>query len=193
MMIRILLVENDERIAALATALESARPMITVILMATWTCPDCRRDFGAVGRNHVCSPGLSIDDFVAASPAWVEPVLTVVHAHLIDIDATEGTGDLIVDPLTTKVLFKHGPTFCILDVKTKWVAVGFSLHRKLTSGRLSRKVLDYGDKFFHVINVVDAADVDDEFRDWLTEAYHAGVTARPSLHDPMVPDDVDIW
>jgi Domain of unknown function (DUF5655) len=161
--------------------------------MVRWTCPLCRRDFGAVGRNHTCDPGLTIDEFFDRSPAYVAPVFRRVRDHLADVDATVGTGDLIVDPLATKVLFKNGPTFCILEVKTKWTAVGFVLHRKLSSGRLSRKVLDYGEKFYHVINVVDVDEIDDEFCEWLTEAYHVGVSARPSPHDPMVPDDVDIW
>ncbi len=163
--------------------------------MALWTCPDCRRDFGAVGRNHMCSPGLTIDEFVDAAPDFVAPVLSAVLDHLRAVDA-DADGDLIIDPLARKVLFKNGPTFCILDVKSKWVAVGFSLRRSLPSGRLSRKTSDYGGRYYHVVNVVDADAIDDEFREWLTEAYHHGVgggsaDAQPSRCDPMVPDDVD--
>ncbi len=170
--------------------------------MATWTCPKCTREFGAVGRRHTCTPGLSVDEFLASSPAFVQPVFDAVRDHLVDVDVDAG-GDLIVDPLGTKVLFKNGPTFCILDVKTKWVAVGFTLRRQLETGRLSRKVVDYGGKFFHVVNAgEDFGQIfDDEFRGWLAEAYHlrnpdasddfrSGV-AGASAGDPMMPDDVD--
>ncbi|MEM8621394.1 MAG: hypothetical protein AAGF73_16910 [Actinomycetota bacterium] len=29
--------------------------------MAPWTCPSCARTFGAQGRSHVCSPGVTLD------------------------------------------------------------------------------------------------------------------------------------
>lgn len=156
--------------------------------MATWTCPDCRREFGAVGRGHLCSPGLTVEQFLERSPAFVAPVFRAVHDHLVSID---DDGDLIVDPIEGKVLFKHGGTFCILDAKTRWVAVGFSLRRRLASARLSRKVADHGNKFFHVVNTADPAQVDGELCEWLTEAYHLD-DATPSI-DPMVPDDVDVF
>lgn len=156
----------------------------------------------------MCNPGLTIEEFLDASPSFVGPVFERVNQHLAGVDADAG-GELIVDPLAAKVLFKNGPTFCILDVKTKWVAIGFSLRRQLETGRLSRKVADYGAKFFHVVNVADPDDVDDELRSWLTEAYHHGdpdaadafrdegdagageVRSVSSSDDPMMPDDID--
>ena len=173
--------------------------------MAAWTCPDCDRQFGAVGRGHMCTPGLSIDEFLDGSPEFVAPVFRRVHEHLLAVDAA-ADGELIVDPLEKKVLLKHGPTFAILDVKTKWVAVGFNLRRKVESDRFSRKVADNGTKFFHVVNVVEADSVDAELCDWLTEAFHHGdpdaadafrdqqggdVSSASSSDDPMMPDDVD--
>lgn len=177
--------------------------------MVVWTCPDCNREFGAVGRGHICNPGLSIEEFLDTSPAFVAPVFERVHEHLFAVDAS-ADGELIVEPLASKVLFKNGPTFAILDVKTKWVAVGFSMRRRLESGRLSRKVMDSGSRFFHVVNVTDAELIDDELCDWLTEAYHHGdpdaadayrgdragdrardVVSVSSSDDPMLPVDID--
>jgi hypothetical protein len=163
--------------------------------MATWTCPECQRNFGAVGRGHMCSPGLTVAEFIAETPDFVAPVFHAVHAHLRSTDEA-ADGGLIVDPLDKKVLFKNGPTFCIVDVKTKWVAIGFSLRRSLETGRLSRKTSDNGGRYYHVINVIDPASIDDEFCEWLTEAYHhgasgKGATAKASGVDPMVPDDID--
>lgn len=148
----------------------------------------------------MCEPGLTTAQFLAASPDFVAPVFERVRDHLVavDRDQHDGAGDhqrsLIVDPLDGKVLFKNGPTFCVLEVKKKWVGVGFSLRRRLESGRLSRKVVDYGNKYFHVVNIDDADQIDDEFEDWLTEAYFHGDESSESVSgsDPMVPDDVDI-
>ena len=127
----------------------------------------------------MCSPGLTVKEFLSDAPGFVEPVFRSVNDHLRGIDDDHG-GDLIVDPIPGRVLFKNGPTFCILDVKKKWVAVGFSLRRSLESGRLSRKTSDYGDRYYHVINVDDPELVDDEFRAWLTEAYHHGAGGKGS-------------
>lgn len=162
--------------------------------MTVWTCPNCTRRFGAVGQGHMCQPGLSEDEFLASSPDFVAPVYRRVRDHLVAVDRAADGGALIVDPLDGKVLFKNGPTFCILDVKKKWVAIGFSLRRHLESGRMSRKVSDYGNKFFHVVNVDHPDMIDDEFEEWLTEAYfHGDETHEPARGaDPMVPDDVDI-
>jgi len=154
----------------------------------------------------MCTPGLSIEDFLEESPGFVAPVFHRVHEHLKAVDTAAG-GELIIDPLAKKVLLKNGPTFAILDVKTKWVAVGFTLRRRLESARLSRKVAEYGTKYFHVVNVDDPELVDDELCEWLTEAYHHGdpdaadayrdeqekndVASAPASDDPMMPDDID--
>ena len=163
--------------------------------MATWTCPDCKRSFGAVGRSHMCSPGLTVQQFLVDAPTFVSPIFRAVNDHLQSVDGKDG-GELIVDPLPCKVLFKNGPTFCIVDVKRKWVAIGFSLRRSLETDRLSRRTAGYGDRFYHVINVDDPELLDDEFRVWLTEAYHHGAGGRGAVpkasnFDPMMPDDID--
>ena len=139
-----------------------------------------------------CEPALSIDEYFANARPFERPVFDAVHAGIQHLDG------LIVDPLGIGILLKNGPMFAELRAKTKWVAVGFSLGRKLESGRLSRKVVDYGHKYFHVINVADPELIDDELIEWLIEAYHlAGGTLRSYRNDPeaagdgMVPDDVD--
>jgi hypothetical protein len=53
----------------------------------------------------------------------------------------------------------------------RWVGLSFVLPRKVDSDRLSRKVQSDGTRFYHVVNVHDPTEIDDEVRDWLTEAY----------------------
>ncbi len=162
--------------------------------MDRWTCPDCHREFGRRGQSHFCSPGLGVDEYFAAAQPWERPIFEAVAAHLRNL------GDVIIDPIAIGVLFKNGPMLCELRAMKKWTALGFHLGRRLVSDRLSRKVVDNGTRFFHVINLDAAEQVDEEVLGWLTEAYHfAGGTlsavaegSDPSRgSDPMVPDDID--
>lgn len=158
--------------------------------MTVWTCPNCRRDFGATGQGHDCRPGLTIDEYAADALPYFRPIHDRVEARLRRLD-----GDLIIDPIDKMVLFKHGGTFATLTSMTKWVAVGFSLRRRLTSPRLSRKVQAYGSKFHHVVNLTTPDEMDDELLDWLEEAFYASIGQTPPAEDDdagMIPDDVDV-
>ncbi len=174
--------------------------------MNRWRCPNCDRVFGKKNQRHLCGePALSLEEYFSTAKPFEKPIFDAVNVHLQTLD------DVIIDPLGIGILLKNGPLFAELRAKTKWVALGFSLPRKLESGRLSRKVVEYGNKFFHVINVDDPEIIDDEIFEWLTEAYHlAGgtlqafrrATATNSLSDRgdgrgnggdgMVPDDIDV-
>jgi hypothetical protein len=164
-----------------------------------WTCPDCGREFGAVGRGHICQPGLTMEEFLDSALPVARPVVETIVAHLRAVDHDDL---LIVDPVDSAVLLKAGPTFALLRPMKRWVAVGFSLRRKLESSRLSRKVADHGSRYHHVVNIDDAAGVDDELLAWLVEAFLGEVPAPVAAAgaagdgpagpgDPMVPDDID--
>ena len=135
----------------------------------------------------MCSPGLSLEEYFDGAAPWEEPIFTVVRDHIATL------GPVIVDPLNMGIKFKNGPMFLELRAMKKWVALGFSLGNRLASDRLSRKVIDYNNKFFHVINVDDPAMIDEEILGWITRSYHfvgGGSNDRPAS-DPMVPDDVE--
>ncbi len=150
-----------------------------------WTCPKCDRSFGAKGTGHMCRPGLTLDEHFATARPEAEPIFRVINEHLKTLD-----GDLIVDPLEKKILFKNGPTIAILDSMTKWVALGFTLRRKAASNRFSRKVTEYQGKYYCVLNLTDPDQIDAEVLDWLTEAFYKGDVPTEGA-DPMVPDDID--
>lgn len=149
-----------------------------------WTCPKCKRAFGTKGTGHMCRPGLTLDEHFATARPEAKPIFDRVHGHLETLD-----GDLIVDPLEKKILFKNGPTIAVLDSMTKWVALGFPLRRKVASSRFSRKITSFQGKFHHVLNLTDPEQIDDEVLEWLTEAFYKGDV--PSEGDSMVPDDID--
>ena len=134
----------------------------------------------------MCAPAITLDEYFTGARPEAEPIFRRIDQHLQTLD-----GDLIVDPVNAKkILFKNGPTFAILESMTKWVALGITLRRKLESGRLSRKVIDYQGKYHHVINLTGPELVDDEVLEWLTEAFHQGEPPATG-GDPLIPDDID--
>ena len=131
-----------------------------------WECPECRRRFGRTNQGHECAPAMDIDEYFETGPAFERPIFDVVRTHLQSLDP-----DIWFEPVSVGIFFKRRTTFLQLRTMTKWVAVCFNLDRKLTSDRLSRKVVEHGGRFYHVVNVPDAAQIDELLLDWLTEAW----------------------
>ena len=142
--------------------------------MAPWTCPECGRVFGREGQGHDCAPALTVEEYFATGPPFERPVFEAVRAHL------EGLGPLHVEPVSVGIFFKRRRVVVQLRPMTRWVAVGFILGRRLESPRLARKVTGSGTRWWHVVNVREPEEVDDELRGWLTEAYLADGPEPPS-------------
>ena len=135
-----------------------------------WTCPDCERRFGRTGQGHDCAPAMSLEEYFSSGPAFERPIYEAVQAHLDTIPG-EPT---YVEPVSVGLFCKHcSRTFLQLRTMTKWIAVGFVLHRKVDSARFSRKVTGEGSRWYHVVNVRSPEDVDDQLCAWITEAYEA--------------------
>ena len=47
-----------------------------------WKCPDCGREFKNEGQNHFCGKISSVDDYIAAQPEEVRPLLQAVRATI---------------------------------------------------------------------------------------------------------------
>lgn len=133
-----------------------------------WQCPECQRKFGRANQGHECAPAMDIEEYFETGPAFERPIFEVIRAHMQSVDP-----DVWFEPVSVGVFFKRRSVFLSLRTMTKWVAVGFSLDRKLDNGRISRKVVAHGKRYHHVVNVKDAAEIDQVLLDWLTEAWHA--------------------
>jgi hypothetical protein len=138
--------------------------------MSGWTCPDCGRRFGRNRQSHDCAPGLALEEYFSSGPAHERPVFDAVMRHL------DSVGPVHLDVVSVGIFLKNPRKFAELRPKDRWVALVFTLERSATHPTITRKVVAYGGKFWHVANIRTPEDVDDALRDLLTEAY--GVTAR---------------
>ncbi len=130
-----------------------------------WRCPDCSREFGRARQTHDCAPGLTIEEYFATGPPHERPVFDAVHAHLAQYD------DVYVEPLAVGIFFKRRRTFAQLRPMKRWVQLSMLLPRKIDDPRISRKVVDLGRSFYHVLNIARPEQVDETVRGWLDEAY----------------------
>ncbi len=130
-----------------------------------WVCPECSRQFARSRQGHECAPAMTIEEYFATGPPFERPIFDAVMAGLEDV------GPIHVEPVSVGIFLKKATSFAQLRPKTKWVAVGFSLHRTVTSARIARKVIPHGRGRWHVVNVRSAGDVDEELLEWLREAY----------------------
>lgn len=131
-----------------------------------WQCPECQRKFGRANQGHECAPAMEIDEYFQTGPDFERPIFEVVRTHMQTLDA-----DIWFEPVSVGIFFKRRSVFLSLRTMTKWIAVGFSLDRKLEHGRLSRKVVAHGKRYHHVVNVKDASEIDEVLLEWLTEAW----------------------
>jgi hypothetical protein len=108
---------------------------------------------------------MTVDEYFETGPPHERPVYEAVQAHMDMLD------DVYTEPVSVGIFFKHSRTFAQLRPMTRWVALGFILPHKVRSDRFSRKVTGDGNRWYHVVNVREPPEIDDQVRDWLTEAY----------------------
>jgi Domain of unknown function (DUF5655) len=133
--------------------------------MRAWTCPDCGRRFGRARQSHDCAPAMTLDEYFATGPPHEKPVFDAVMRHL------ERVGPVYVEPVSVGIFLKNPRKFAELRPLQRWTALSFSLRRPARHRTIVRKVVRYGERYFHVANVAEPADFDGDLRDLLTEAY----------------------
>ena len=133
--------------------------------MARWTCPSCEREFGRNKQSHECAPAMSLEEYFSTGPERERPIYEAVKAHL------DTVGPVYVEPVSVGIFLKRERTFTQLRPMTRWVALSFSLPRRVDHPKMSRKPVDYNGRVYHVVNLTGPDDVDDRVRGSLTEAY----------------------
>ncbi|HSP29063.1 MAG TPA: DUF5655 domain-containing protein [Ilumatobacteraceae bacterium] len=133
--------------------------------MGEWICPDCGRLFGRAGQSHDCAPGLTLEEYFATGPPHERPIFAAVMSHI------ETLGPVHADIVSVGIFLKNPRKFAELRPKDRWVAISFSLRRRAQHPTITRKVVEYGARFWHVANVREPGEIDAALLDLLAEAY----------------------
>jgi hypothetical protein len=108
---------------------------------------------------------MSLEEYFSTGPAHERPIFDAVMDHLTTVGAVH------VEPVSVGIFLKRARTFAELRPMQRWVALSFSLARRVEHPRITRKPVQYHGRSFHVANLRTPEDFDDRLRDWLTEAY----------------------
>jgi len=110
---------------------------------------------------------MGLDEYFATGPERERPIFEVVRDHL------EGLGPVDVEAVSVGIFFKHGRTIVELRPMVRWEALSFVLPRKVEHPRITRTMAASTTSTAHVVRCYGPDDVDDQVKDWLTEAYLA--------------------
>jgi hypothetical protein len=108
---------------------------------------------------------MALADYFATGPSHERPVFDAIMRSLAPV------GPVHVEPVSVGLFLKNPAKFAELRPMTRWVSVSFFLRRRAAHRTITRKVVPYGDRWWHVANVASAEDVDDSFGALLAEAY----------------------
>lgn len=135
--------------------------------MSRWTCPRCDREFGRTNQGHTCVPGCTLDECFAPWPAARREVYEALMAHVRTL------GPVHLDIVRVGVFLKHETKFAEVRPKARSLSLAFVLPRAVAGPRVARTTWGSADRVWHVVKLLAVPDVDEQVRDWLTEAYHA--------------------
>jgi len=110
---------------------------------------------------------MSVDEYFAERPEWERPIFEEVLDHL------EMVGDVRVEAVTVGIFFKRLRTFAELRPRRGRVTLSVLLSRRLRHPKIVKRWEGSGSRSAYFVDLRQPEDVDDDVRDWLTEAYLA--------------------
>lgn len=113
----------------------------------------------------MCVEAITLDEYFAAALPHERPVFDAVFGFLTTL------GPVHVEPVGVGIFLKKRGTFVELRPKTKWVATAFPLPRRVRHHRITRKPIEAGFAIWHIANLRDEDDLDNDLKDLLAESY----------------------
>jgi hypothetical protein len=133
-----------------------------------WACPGCGRTFANRNQTHTCAPLRDLDShFATADPAVRETfdrILAVVCA----------LGPVTVLAEKTRIALHLRMSFAAFMPRRRWLDGHLVLARSIESPRFSKVQVFSPRNVLHAFRLANPDEVDDEFAQWLAEAYRVG-------------------
>jgi hypothetical protein len=128
-------------------------------------CPNCEREFASANQAHVCIPGITVANLLARHPPWVSEIYAAVIEHLSNL------GPVHEDAVNVGIFLKSDRKIAEFRPRVRSAQLSIYLPYELDAPRIARKLSTAADRIVHLINLTSADQVDEQLREWLTEAY----------------------
>jgi hypothetical protein len=133
-----------------------------------WTCPACGRTFANRNQSHACAGLVPLERHFEGRDRTVRETFDRLLATVREI------GPVTVLPERTRIALHVRMSFAALFPRRRWLDGHVVLARRLESPRF-RRIDTYSPRnVVHLFRIADPAEVDDEVRSWLAEAYEVG-------------------
>ena len=132
-----------------------------------WRCPKCGREFANRNQSHACGRHDLAHHFRGRRPE-IRRLFNEVAKTIREI------GPVRVIPEKTRIAFQVRMSFAQVTPRNNWLDGHVVLARRLDSPRFTRIETFSPRNHLHAFRLRSVADIDDEFRTWLAEAYAVG-------------------
>jgi hypothetical protein len=133
-----------------------------------WRCPACGRTFASRNQTHTCAALADLDRHFVGSAPDVRLTFDRILEAIADLGPVE------VLPEKSRIALHIRMSFAALMPRRRWLDGHLVLPRRIDSPRFTR-IEGYSPRnVLHAFRLAGPAEVDDEFRSWLAEAYLVG-------------------
>ena len=133
-----------------------------------WKCPRCKRAFANRNQTHTCAGLHSLEHHFAGKSVQIRRMFDQVRQMV------EALGPVTVLPEKTRIAFQVRMSFAQITPRKNWLDGHVVLARRLDSPRF-RTVQTFSPRnHLHTFRISSSAEIDDELRSWLAEAYAVG-------------------
>lgn len=139
--------------------------------MSLWACPRCDRRFAKANQGHDCLPGITVAKVFEDRPPEYREIYDAIVAHLRTL------GSVHEDAVGVGVFLKVPKKCAEVRPKSRWLSLYLALPRELHDARVNRVIGRSRRTVWHDIKLTNPADVDDQLRAWLTEAFDGAEAA----------------
>jgi Domain of unknown function (DUF5655) len=133
--------------------------------VAVWTCPQCERTFGRTGQGHLCIPATTVDEWFADEPDEHRQIHERIAEHL------DALGDVRVEAVAVGIFYKRRRNLAELRGRADHLGLSMVLPAGRDHERFTRRSPMSGGRTSYLVPLRHPDDVDDQVRDWLTEAW----------------------
>jgi hypothetical protein len=110
-------------------------------------------------------PGITVNDLLNRHPRWVTEIYAAVIEHLRSL------GPVHEDAVNVGIFLKSDRKIAEFRPRVRSVLLSLYLPYELRDARIARVLPAAADRVVHMINLISVDQVDDQLREWLTEAY----------------------